>query len=96
LTSHFELGQIAGYGFGLCMFIFFNLFAFYKSLKKCHRVWAVLIVVNIIAGILIVPLIYTIIIPVVYLIKSNSTFIKKSKNINIKNILKRLNPLKFI
>jgi len=93
---HFEIGQILGYGFGLCMFVFFNVAALYQSVKKCHRFWTFIIIANIIAGILITPLIYTIIIPIVYMIKSSKTLIKKNKKINIKNIFKKLNPLKFI
>ena len=94
LTSHFEIGQILGYGFGLCMFIFFNAIALYQSIKRCHRIWTFLIVANIIFGILITPIIYTVIIPVIYIIKSNITVIKRRKNINIKKIFKKLNSLK--
>jgi len=90
----FQAGELCGYGFGLCMFIFFNAIALYESVKKCHRIWTHLILVNIIAGIIAVPIFYTIIIPVVYLIKSRNTFIKKGKKTNIKKILKELNPLK--
>jgi hypothetical protein len=91
MVIYFEEGQIAGYGFGLCMFVFFNGFALYKSIKECHRIWTGLMVANIIAGIVITPLIYTIIIPVVYLIKSSNIPIKRSKKIDIKSFFRKKN-----
>lgn len=93
MVGHFEIGQVAGYGFGLCMFIFFNAFALYRSVERCHKTWTFLITINIIAGIIVTPILYTIIIPIVYLIKSSGTVIKKSKKIDKKKIIKKLKKL---
>jgi hypothetical protein len=68
MTSHFEIAGLVGFGFGYCIYLFLNGYAIYKAVKRCQKIWIHILVVNIIAGILLIPLAISTVVPIAYFI----------------------------